>query len=140
MARKEPVDEVAALREATREAHETIQSLRTERAACEKAKAELEEARASLADMMKAIWDAQMETVVDAALNQYNVGILKAIEDGTEAVYERFEKIADMMMNPQNHDVEVVMKERENAGSMVEALVMDKVLEWHLDKSLGRKP
>lgn len=127
MGRKQPVDDITSLREATREAHEMVQALREERRACDAAKAELVAAQEDLADMVKAIWDAKMDAVVEIALTNYSETVSKAIDEATQAVYERFDLLTDVLMNPQNYGAADVVSMREKHVTAVERIVLDKL-------------
>jgi 3-dehydroquinate dehydratase len=123
------------LREATRDAHEAIQGLketaREMKAVIAEAKAERErlaQEREGLVDLIKAVWDQKMDDVVEAALEHYNVTIMQAIAEGTDAVYERFEKIADLLLNPGNYTLEQMKALRDEPKSAVEFLVADKIM------------
>lgn len=84
-------DEVLALKEATREAHEAIKDLRQV----------IKEARqvdAHLAEKAYAALETGVAEIVAAGLDEYKVTISKAIDTSTEAVFRRFDTIADLLM------------------------------------------
>jgi phosphoenolpyruvate-protein kinase (PTS system EI component) len=83
--------EVAALRAATREAHEAIKDLR---AVIREAK----EVKEKLGVEMTDVWDNGMREVVSTGLAEYNTTIKRAIDEATQAVFDRFNVLADRLL------------------------------------------
>lgn len=86
-----------ALREATRVAHEATKDL----------KAAIKEARSVIAEI-KAEAEIQvserLEAAVKSGLAELDSSIEKAIEDSTDRVYARFDKIADILTGETKKD------------------------------------
>lgn len=83
--------DLAALRAATREAHEAIQDLR----------AATREARAVLAEIEQAAArtvDERMGEQVQRGLAEYTDAVSRAIDDASQAVYHRFDTMADILL------------------------------------------
>jgi hypothetical protein len=84
-------EEITALKQATREAHEAIQGLRE---AQRDMRALLEEVRgAALESVQKRISDA-----VVAGLAEYDASLKEAIGKGTQATYDRFDLLATVCL------------------------------------------
>ena len=78
------IETLTALREATREAREAAKDLRAE------VKAAREFRREFLATPEL---DARLKELTEAALASYDAGIKKAVDDATQAVWNRFDTI-----------------------------------------------
>ena len=90
MNRRLPAEEAAELRAATREAHEAMQDMRIL----------LEECRAitvEMATIVKVEIDGWISDQVKAGLADYNDTMLGAIDDATEAVYNRFDVLVRIL-------------------------------------------
>jgi hypothetical protein len=84
-------DEIAALRQATREAHEALADLRREMKAAE-------QLRADLATTAEVSVTEQVVPFVQKGLEEFGVELKKAIDIGTEAVYARFDELGDLLL------------------------------------------
>lgn len=80
-------EDIAALKQATREAHEAIQESKD-------VKKELEATWARISEEI----ENHIESEVAIGLTKYSGSILTAIEDATQRVYERFDLIADILV------------------------------------------
>jgi hypothetical protein len=87
----DPKKDAEELRAATREAHEAIKDLtritREAKAAVELLRAEPDR-----------ILSEHVVTTVREGLNQYQATLDKAINEATEKVYERFDKVTDILL------------------------------------------
>jgi len=84
-------DEVAALKAATREAHEAIKDLR----------AVIKEAReisSTLTVEMNDAWEHHVQDTVREGLAGYNAEIKKQIDLATQAVFDRFMDLGDRLL------------------------------------------
>lgn len=84
-------EEIKALKEATREAHEAIQSLRDVIKEARAVKSEIEVLAID-------IFDKKIHAQVRVGLEDYRNSIDTAIENATAAVYDRFNKITDILL------------------------------------------
>jgi len=122
MGRKQPqVDDLTALRDATREAHEAIKTLRIERKACEEERVRLARERDGLADMIKAIWDAQMDYAVSVALESYLPAINEMIDKTEEAIFNRFDTITEVLLGSKKPEALA------DNNTLIEQLIHEKV-------------
>lgn len=80
-------EDIAALRAATREAHEAVQALK-------QAKRDLESTFERLKDGI----DSRISEEVKAGLERYYDALNPAIDKATAAVYKRFDTIADILL------------------------------------------
>jgi len=83
--------EIADLRDATREAHEAIKDLR-------QIMREAREIRADVVLLATTSAEEVVDPVIVAALERYQATIATAIESATTAVYARFDIIADLLL------------------------------------------
>lgn len=86
-----PEEEVAALKAATREAHEAIKDLRAE---IRKAKI----AQEALLDRLTEAWTDGVDLVIKEGLESYRETIEQAIASAQQAVYARFDQVADVLL------------------------------------------
>ena len=84
-------DEILALKEATRQAHEVLKDLRHEIKEARRVQATLK------ADAQKAVAEGVAD-IVKAGLDTYMQIIMAAIEDATERVNARFDKLTEAFM------------------------------------------
>lgn len=82
----ESVDEIEALHEATRKAHEVLKDLRVA----------TKEARKVL-DEIPSIVDGRIALAVTEGLGEFRVALDRAIEDSTALVFKRFDTITDIL-------------------------------------------
>jgi hypothetical protein len=91
-------EELQALRDAIRSAHEALRDLRVEH------KAMRETLLAWRAE--KLVWaeeaNEQFGTIVKEGLDDFGKSLKKAIDDGTARVYKRFDALADIMMGEES--------------------------------------
>jgi chromosome segregation ATPase len=80
-------DEIAALKAATREAHEAVQALKDAR----------REAQAMLDQLQPGI-HKRLSQEVDAGLAQYREALETAIKNATTAVFKRFDTVAELIL------------------------------------------
>ena len=86
------------LRELIRQAHEVVKDLRA-------ATREAKDVRGSLPAAAKKAVEDQISAEVAAGLESYNAALTKAVEDGTKAVYARFDTIEKMLLGEDAHSV-----------------------------------
>lgn len=93
-----PTDtDLAALREATRQAHEAIKDLTT---ATRQARAVVEEVARVAGEQV----DERINVALVAGLDELQVAMKTAIENSTTAVFARFDTIADTLMGETRKD------------------------------------
>jgi LPS O-antigen subunit length determinant protein (WzzB/FepE family) len=83
-------DEITALREATREAHAALKDL----------KGAIKEGRelvAAIDKMAQIAVEDRLKPVVEKGLEDFGKNLRQAIDVATDSVYERFDKIADLL-------------------------------------------
>jgi LPS O-antigen subunit length determinant protein (WzzB/FepE family) len=85
------VDEVAELREATRQAHEALKDLRLAVKEAVKLKDSIEQAA-------QVAMDERIAPAVEKGLEEFRESLKKAIDTGTEAVFHRFDTVADTLL------------------------------------------
>lgn len=84
-------EDVARLKEATREAHEVIKDLK-------RAVADARETHRLLHACVQDALNAGIGEQVQQGLDEYKDSLNKAIDDATQAVYTRFDQIADILL------------------------------------------
>lgn len=89
--------DLAALREATREAHETIKDLR---AATQEARAVVKEVQRVAAEQV----DERISAALTAGLDQLADSIKTACDDATTSVFARFDTITDTLLGETKKD------------------------------------
>lgn len=89
--RKSPAEEAEELRAATREAHEAMQDMRA-------LIREMGEIEQRLRKTAGEVFEERMMAQVSEGLARYGESIGRAIEDATQAVYKRFDTIADVLL------------------------------------------
>lgn len=89
---------VTDLKEATREAHEAIKDLRALLKDCHSARQAMESTRDELLSLSHEVFDQRMNEQVEDGLNTYRQTLDKALEDSTDAVFARFDRLFRVMM------------------------------------------
>ena len=84
-------EEVEQLRQATREAHEVLKDLR-------RAVRDGQQLVKSIEAAARVAVESRMEPVVKQSLKEFGQALDKAIEDSTEAVFRRFDRITELLM------------------------------------------
>lgn len=84
-------DDIKALKDATREAHEAIQGLRE---VMREAKQVTDTLRTVLDDVIK----QQIQERVDAGLRNYVADIKRATDEATDAVFKRYDILTDTLL------------------------------------------
>lgn len=128
MGRKQPVDDLTALREATTEAHHAVQSLKDAAKEARDAKAELVAAKDDIIDMAKAMWDARLEELAKEALEKFDESAIAGVDRLLNETAARF---SDVLL--------VVLGEKEvgevKPETLVEQMVVERVEKfgpWHV--------
>lgn len=102
-------EEIAALRAATREAHEAIKDLRT-------AIREAADERQALTDLFPRLTEERIGEAVETGLAKFGVELQSAIDIATKKVFDRFDRISDIIMG------ETRANKRKREPTMVEQL------------------
>lgn len=89
--------DIADLREATRLAHEAIQDLRTIVREAAEAKSDLEVIFNSMAKEM-------IIAAVERGLTDYQTALKVAIDDGTKAIFQRFDRLTNILLGASKTD------------------------------------
>lgn len=109
--RNQEIDKAEEIRAATREANETLKDLRI---AMKQAQGLIED----IAMEAEREIDEHVDPAVRKGLEEYKASVDKAITEATEAVFGRFDKLFDLMMNP---------KEIPSLTEIIERVVRPKV-------------
>lgn len=81
-------DEIDALREATREAHEVLKDLRRA----------IKDGRQLVKEAAGIAVSEQMKPVVDKGLKEFSEALDVAVKEATQSVFDRFDQIRDMLL------------------------------------------
>lgn len=84
-------DDIVALKQATREAHEALRDLHRIQRDIDRKRTELEDA------VTKSI-ESRINAAVKTGLEEYDASLKEAIKTGTQATYDRFDLIAAICM------------------------------------------
>jgi len=87
--------EIEQLRESTREAHGVLKDLRTATVA----------AKNLVHELTNAVVTEQLEAAVEAGLEEYKTTLATAIDSATKAIFDRFDKIAKLLMGEDKQSV-----------------------------------
>lgn len=93
-------EELQALREATRKAHEALRDLKAEHQGI---KATIEAWRKEK-EAWAAVAEEQFSEIVRQGLDDFGRSLKVAIDDATDRVYKRFDTLADIMMGEEKGD------------------------------------
>lgn len=116
-----PVDDITALKEATREAHEVLKAVRQETK-------KLEDLRKQISKDICEHFRQHVDGVVAEGLAGYDRELKEAIDKGTDAVHKRFDDLANMFMGTSARD-------RKLGHPPLEEIL--RVTEWVRNKDAG---
>lgn len=83
--------EIQQLKQMTREAHEAIQELHA-------LLKQVQQLQAEVLVTASIVFKEQIEKQVSDSLEAYQDSMLKAVETGTQAVYDRFDKLGNILL------------------------------------------
>ena len=116
------IETLTALREATRQAREAAKDLR----------AEMKTAREFRQEFFGTPeLDARLKELTEAALASYDAGIKKAIEDATQAVWNRFDTITMICMG---EDPQSVREGKKTIPDLIREFIAAKGMPYRLTR------
>ncbi len=114
------IETLTALREATREAREAAKDLRAEMRAAREFRREF---------LGTPELDARLKELTEAALASYDAGIKKAVDDATQAVWNRFDTITMIALG---EDPQSVREGKKTVPDLIREFIAAKGLPYRL--------